>query len=152
MSLSKSSLTKLGYKSFEDWISDPNHVYIGRKPRHISGAHGSKWGNPFYFDKTNKNSLKICLERYEDHVRKNPDLFNAVMELEGKVLGCWCKPSPCHGDILVKLFNERQGITPFSSDYPRQCEGYDISMNTPSSCVDPFQKNDYLKIPCACEV
>ena len=31
------------------------------------------------------------------------------MELEGKELGCWCKPSPCHGDILIKLFKERQG-------------------------------------------
>ena len=24
-------------------------------------------------------------------------------------LGCWCKPSPCHGDILIKLLKERQG-------------------------------------------
>ena len=32
------------------------------------------------------------------------------MELEGKELGCWCKPSPCHGDILIKLFKERQCI------------------------------------------
>lgn len=25
------------------------------------------------------------------------------MELEGKNLGCWCKPEACHGDILVEL-------------------------------------------------
>ena len=37
------------------------------------------------------------------------------MELEGKEIGCWCKPSPCHGDILIKLFKERQGINPCSS-------------------------------------
>ena len=100
---------RLNYNSFEDWISDPNHVYIGRKIGKISG---SKWGNPFGCDKTNKNSIKLCLERYEDHIRRDPDLFNAVMELEGKVLGCWCKPSPCHGDILIKLFKEKQIISP----------------------------------------
>ena len=27
-------------------------------------------------------------------------------ELRGKILGCWCKPKPCHGDILVKLVEE----------------------------------------------
>ena len=75
---------------------------------YIAGAHGSKWGNPFKTKKRNKKSVKKCLERYEDHIRKDPDLFNAVMELEGKELGCWCKPFQCHGDILIKLFKEWQ--------------------------------------------
>jgi hypothetical protein len=26
--------------------------------------------------------------------------------LVGKTLGCWCKPNPCHGDVLVKLVRE----------------------------------------------
>ena len=55
--------------------------------RHVAGAVGSKWGNPFKPKKGNRNSLKKCLERYEDHVRRNPRLFNAVLELEGKELG-----------------------------------------------------------------
>ena len=109
VSLKKSSLARRGYKSFVDWNSDPNHVYIGRNmSHHVAGALGSKWGNPFKAKKKNKNSLKRCLKRYEDHIRKNPNLFNAVVELEGKELGCWCKPSPCHGDVLIKLFKERQ--------------------------------------------
>ena len=99
VSLKKASLTKRGYKSFQEWNSDPNHLYIGRNmSHHVAGAVGSKWGNPFKAKKANKNSLKKCLRRYEDHIRKDPDLFNAVMELEGKELGCWCKPFPCHGD------------------------------------------------------
>ena len=63
VSLKKSSLTCRGYKSFEDWNSDPNHVYIGRNmSHHVAGALGSKWGNPFKakknkFKKVNKNSL-----------------------------------------------------------------------------------------------
>ncbi len=46
------------------------------------------------------------LERYTQHVRDNPDLYNSLMELDGKVLGCWCEPSPCHGHALVQLINE----------------------------------------------
>ena len=79
---------------------------------HIPGALGSKWGNRFTFKKGDEDSLKQCLVRYENQIRKNPDLFNAVVELEGKEIGCWCKPSPCHGDILIKLFKERQGTRP----------------------------------------
>ena len=26
-------------------------------------------------------------------------------ELKGKILGCWCRPNKCHGDILVELAN-----------------------------------------------
>ena len=114
VNLREFSLTSLqGYKSIEVWNSNPNHLYIGRDmTRHIGGALGSKWGNPYKADKTNRNSLKECLEKYEYHIRNNPDLFNALIELEGKVLGCWCKPSPCHGDILIKLFKERYKTKP----------------------------------------
>ena len=131
VTLKASSLSKRGYKSFEEWNSDPNHVYIGRDMSHrVAGAQGSKWGNPFYFDKTNKKSLMKCLDRYEAHIRSNPDLFNAVLELEGKELGCWCKPSPCHGDILVKLFHERQVTNSCISDTPPLCERNQYLTNT----------------------
>ncbi len=26
-----------------------------------------------------------------------------------EVLGCWCSPLPCHGDVLVELANPRKG-------------------------------------------
>ena len=42
---------------------------------------------------------------YEQHLRDN--LINDLAELEGKVIGCWCKPEPCHGDLLVNLFKEK---------------------------------------------
>jgi hypothetical protein len=43
---------------------------------------------------------------YEKYVRKNAVLMNSLHELEGKQLGCWCKPGLCHGDVLIKLYNE----------------------------------------------
>lgn len=32
-----------------------------------------------------------------------------LLELKGKRLGCWCKPAPCHGDVLVELIEELSG-------------------------------------------
>ena len=46
------------------------------------------------------------IRMYEVHVRRSPDLIAALPELPGKRLGCYCKPLPCHGDVLVKLLAE----------------------------------------------
>lgn len=42
---------------------------------------------------------------------KQKHLLKAIPELEGKVLGCWCKKKPtdvCHGDVLVELVEKWQ--------------------------------------------
>lgn len=75
-------------------------VYIGRP---------SKWGNPFPL--TDETGRAKVIQQYEEYVRNNPNLMRALPELEGKVLGCWCKPKPCHGDVLVKLLQERHICT-----------------------------------------
>jgi len=48
----------------------------------------------------------MAIPMYEQYIRSSP-LINDIEELRGKVLGCWCKPSPCHGDILLKILDER---------------------------------------------
>lgn len=78
-------------------------VYIGR---------GSKWGNPFTH--LNGNTLaKFKVETredsiiaYESYLRNSP-LINDISELRGKNLVCFCKPLSCHGDILIKILNEK---------------------------------------------
>ncbi len=35
----------------------------------------------------------------------NPALREKLPELKGKILGCWCAPEACHGDILAELAN-----------------------------------------------
>lgn len=75
-------------------------VYIGR---------GGKWGNPFLVpsnDYDREADPENILGRYEAHVRSRPDLMAALHELRGKVLGCWCAPKRCHGDVLLKLVAE----------------------------------------------
>jgi hypothetical protein len=74
-------------------------VYIGRP---------SKWGNPFSH-KTGAlaafrvNSRDEAVERYREWIINNPKLMADLHELKDKVLGCWCKPARCHGDILAEL-------------------------------------------------
>jgi hypothetical protein len=105
INVKKAELKKQGFKDLMHWLnSSPNHVYIGRNMTfYVPGAVGSKWANPFKVDKYGREG---CLRKYEENIRANPDLMNSLKELENKVLGCWCHPEGCHGDILVKLVNE----------------------------------------------
>ncbi len=69
-------------------------VYVGR---------GSMWGNRFKIG-VDGNRVDV-IEKYKKELwRKMRDpKFCGMMvrELDGKVLGCYCKPLPCHGDVLI---------------------------------------------------
>ena len=72
-------------------------VYIGRP---------SKWGNPFRIGKD--GSRKEVIEKFREYMRQRPELQKeAIRELKGKRLGCFCKPLPCHGDVLVEICEGR---------------------------------------------
>lgn len=86
----------------------PYDVYIGRAVQR-QGFPSSKWGNPFKV--SNLYTLEQVLAMYETYVRSGP-LWDALTELDGKTLGCWCKSpktpdAPCHGDVLARLVAER---------------------------------------------
>ena len=55
---------------------------------------------------TQVGGVEECLRLYEERVRNTSNLFNSISELEGLELGCWCKPNYCHGEVLIKLYNE----------------------------------------------
>ena len=78
-------------------------VYIGRE---WAGLPQSKWHNPFH--EWNCQSRAHCIRLYEEYIRGNAKLMAAIPELIDKVLGCWCYPEPCHGDVLLKLVKEYQ--------------------------------------------
>ena len=68
-------------------------VYIGR---------GSPWGNPYIIGQDGTRSEVIAA--YREWILSQPELVaKARKELTGKVLGCFCKPAPCHGDVLVEI-------------------------------------------------
>lgn len=79
-------------------MNDPYSVRIDRK---------SIWGNPFHIGPHGTRKQVIAKYRewimlpHQEHLR-----VRARKELRGKVLGCWCAPLPCHGDVLVEIANE----------------------------------------------
>jgi hypothetical protein len=98
------------YYTLYDWMQNPQHEYIGRggivfinKERFPKKA--STWANPF---KVTTEGRDKCLELYETWVRDKikKEGTEELKKLKNKVLGCWCKPEKCHGDILIKILNE----------------------------------------------
>lgn len=79
-------------------------VHCKRDPYDVSIARPSKWGNPFKIGRDGTRSEVIA--KYEAWLHTQPDLLAALPELRGKVLGCWCSPLPCHGDVLARLAEE----------------------------------------------
>lgn len=67
-------------------------VYIGRP---------SKWGNPFEIGRDGTRTE--VTSKYREWIKTQPSLMSDISELKGKVLGCWCHPLPCHGDVLEEL-------------------------------------------------
>ena len=68
-------------------------VYIGR---------GSKWGNPFVLGK--HGSREEVIEKYKSRlwelIQKGYVTKEELRALNGKRLGCFCKPLACHGDVI----------------------------------------------------
>jgi hypothetical protein len=67
-------------------------VYIGRP---------SKFGNPFLVGEDGSREEVISL--YREWILTQPELLDALHELKGKRLGCYCAPLACHGDVLAEM-------------------------------------------------
>jgi hypothetical protein len=80
-------------------------VYIGR-PMPRFGLPGSKWANPFKLHRIGATfeERKEAIDQYERHLHDS-GLIDDVHELRGRDLVCWCAPSPCHGDVLIRYAN-----------------------------------------------
>ena len=101
-------LRKNGYKNIEHWIyaGHSKHVYIGRWDPYHPSVPESIWRNPFKVGVD--GTRQQVIERYRVYIttkiRDNPSTYN-LDTLRDKVLGCWCSPEPCHGDVLIDLLS-----------------------------------------------
>jgi hypothetical protein len=43
------------------------------------------------------------IAKYRDYLLARTDLLALLPDLQGKRLGCWCNPLPCHADIIAEL-------------------------------------------------
>lgn len=94
--------------------SDAYDVYIGRA---MPGFPASAFANPNRVGKD--GSRKQVIEKYRPHLRQllesRPELVAELEAMRGKRIGCWCKPSECHGDVLVEWLEGRFEDTPAQS-------------------------------------
>lgn len=101
---------------------EPYDVYIGRAGKGQSGV----FGNPIRIinarrsDPTYVADVLVQFKRYFlREVESDPAFRSAVLELRGKRLGCFCKPGPCHGDIIAAWVDaqpEQQAECPAHGD------------------------------------
>ena len=103
------------YNNLKEWMKDVNNVYIGRGCILVIDGirypkENSIWANPYKINDSTGITRNDVLEKYRTYIiqkiENNYELKQKLLQLKGKILGCWCKPDGCHGDILVELIDK----------------------------------------------
>ncbi len=75
------------------------------------------FGNPFPEWKFGREE---CLRRFETYfwsrIERDPAWKAEVLKLRGKVLGCWCKPLACHGEVYAAFLESYEQIEEVKGD------------------------------------
>lgn len=59
-------------------------------------------GNPYPESKYGRDRcIEMFREDFEERLESDPEFRSAVENLRGETLGCYCKPKPCHGDVIL---------------------------------------------------
>jgi hypothetical protein len=103
-----------GYGSHAHWRGSDERrprVYSRRKGAPVPPARAvyvgrpTIYGNPFPIG---KNGRDACVARYEAWLNAPEQAAlreQAIAELRGRDLVCWCAPEACHADVLLDLVN-----------------------------------------------
>jgi hypothetical protein len=88
-------------------------VYIGRAGNGESGY----FGNPIrvrmrcsrcgLYHQMGGDTLDCYKAYFEERIAHDLEFRDRVLALRGKVLGCFCKPAPCHGDIILAWLDKQ---------------------------------------------
>lgn len=82
-------------------------VNVYRHPFDVRITRPGPFGNPFKIGPGCTRDQ--CIERFREYflerMDRDPEFAAAVLRLRGKVLGCVCKPQPCHGDVIAEFLN-----------------------------------------------
>lgn len=99
-------------KAPANWEHDEEFVYIGRAGR----GHDGYFGNPVAQGRkcpecgeVHRNGAETipCFTKYLARRLANDEEFRErVRCLKGKSLICFCKPNPCHGDVLKQFIDD----------------------------------------------
>lgn len=80
--------------------------YIGRNAAYYGlQDYDTGLGNPFPLA-WNRTRAQSIVE-FEAWARATPHVLETIRRLPADaILGCWCKPKACHGDVIIKLWHE----------------------------------------------
>lgn len=81
-------------------------VHLKRDAYDVRIDRQTAWGNPFVLGHDGDRDEVIA--KYLQWVTTSSDptatwIRDNVHKLHGKILGCWCAPHSCHGDVLLVL-------------------------------------------------
>jgi hypothetical protein len=77
-------------------------VYVGRAMyRGGWRLAASPLANPFRIEVDGDREQVIA--KYRDYLLGRPDLLAMLPGVRGQRLGCWCKPLPCHADVIAEF-------------------------------------------------
>lgn len=107
-------------------------VKITRTPKNeIPEPPNFGWaGNPFAVERYGREK---CIELYKDYfydrIGKDTKFKEAIISLKGKVLGCFCAPLNCHGNIIKDYLDSL-----VECEYcDNSCEGYSCAQRKADS-------------------
>ena len=104
----------------EDKTLDPGYFYNGR-----SGKMSSPLGNPFTHKGKRSSLAKLSFPTAEEAIEAYEMYFDAMYGKDAEFtaafdeiyeyyktgndvyLGCFCKPKPCHGDVIAKKLQQK---------------------------------------------
>lgn len=83
-------------------------VYIGRAGQEQDGY----FGNPFRIvaGMDRGGTLAEFRKYFYRRLANDPAYRRRIHELQGKTLGCFCKPYPCHGDIIKEYLDRMEEL------------------------------------------
>lgn len=85
--------------------TDDYDMYIGR---------GSPWGNPFAISHDDGPDRTEVIEKYRElfsqKIETDEQFKRGVLGMKGLRLACFCKPAPCHGDVIADYLNSDNDI------------------------------------------
>lgn len=91
-------------------------VYIGRMTNnnlHFGNPFSHKYGTMATIVLPTREQAIEAFKKWvlkEDYQNIEPErrdwIINNLHTLKGKILGCWCSPQSCHGDVLIELANK----------------------------------------------
>lgn len=68
-------------------------------------------GNPYSKDDYGREKcIELFRKDFVERLQTDPEFRRAVEGLQGKTLGCWCKPKACHGDVILEFLEDGQAF------------------------------------------